>query len=1252
MSKLICGVLLGVVISGCASWKIHHNPQTNISLSGTEKARHSIYFFGGMTAGKEISPQLLELIQQKIAQSEDPTILFLGNNLGAKGLPDAGTISQKLTLGERLKWQSLQNNVFVLRGNHEWDKGGPRGMQQVQYINHIIRKELDLKETFLPENGCPGPAEIQLADDMVLLIIDTQWWLHQWEKPAIANGCEVSNPYEMANAIHDAILRHADKRIIVAGHHSLASSGKKSGHFSLKPHFFPLTLINDKAYIPLPGLGSLYIGYRKILGDIQDTHNPVYKNMIKVLSGIFRQHHNLIYLSAHEQSLEYHFQDRVHLINSGSIASGVPLHPNKAEYSSSNTGFGALDIYEDGTVALHFWSDRTGSESPLFSKILFKEDTKPHEQSTSNSDVPDYADSVVTAYATKAYIKANKRPGMLGNNYRKVWSTPIQGVPVFDIGKVKGGLTIDKKGGGMQTKSLRLRAKNDTEWVLRSIEKFPENAVPPELRGTFAERIIKEQISAAHPYAAFVVPPLADAAGVYHTNPSLVYLPDDPRLGIYRKEFGGGLYLFEERPDDERKDVASFGRPTDIISTEDVIDEIIENGNNSIDQEMVLRSRLFDIWIGDWDRHDDQWRWAQFEYDDGFDVYRPIPRDRDNVFFWSDGWLMDIGTRRWGLPKFQGFHHKIRDVAGFSFNARHFDRTFLTRPTLNDWIEIAGDLQSRLTDEVIENAIQKFPDAIYKLHGEIIISKLKQRRDDLKQYADTYYKFLARKVDVLGSEKNDLFEIRRLDDQKTIVKVYEIEEDTEDILFKYYERIFYTDETDEIRLYGFEDEDVFVIDGEVNRGIKIRIIGGEEEDKIIDHSRVSGIGKHTLVYDTKTNTILQQTGEVKDLRSDRDPLINQYNRKAFEYDLTAPLLFSGFNPDDGIFVGGGAFIRKHGFRKTPYQSQHLITGIIAPKSASFNIDYQGEFTELIGSWNGALNVGLYYPSYSNFFYGYGNETNLDKSRIESDNRYYAARYRQIIINPTIYKTSKNEHHTLTIGGQYRFTNVREGLNINDDQPEQTRFIVNYQERVDHDILSAKRHYLQGYLEYELDTRNNVFLPQNGFYFHLHGGYEIDLDNNDLEVDYTFWKGSAAFYATFGNTLKTTLAARGGGAVNNGGYEFYQANTLGGTSNLRGYRKQRFAGDKTAYQNTDLRVRLFKFWSVVLPGEAGIVLFNDFGRIWHDNDPSTTTGTSDFWHHSYGAGIYLAPLEKAALTLDYSRSNTDESAVFVRLGFLF
>jgi hypothetical protein len=76
---------------------------------------------------------------------------------------------------------------------------------------------------------------------------------------------------------------------------------------------------------------------------------------------------------------------------------------------------------------------------------------------------------------------------------------------------------------------------------------FPAEAIPEALRQTFAKEIVQDQISAANPYAPLAIPVLADATGVPHASPVMVFVPDDPALGQYQKDFANTLCLFEER---------------------------------------------------------------------------------------------------------------------------------------------------------------------------------------------------------------------------------------------------------------------------------------------------------------------------------------------------------------------------------------------------------------------------------------------------------------------------------------------------------------------------------------------------------------------------------------------------------------------------------------------------------------------------------------------------------------------------------
>ncbi len=67
------------------------------------------------------------------------------------------------------------------------------------------------------------------------------------------------------------------------------------------------------------------------------------------------------------------------------------------------------------------------------------------------------------------------------------------------------------------------------------------------------------------------------------------------------------VQLYEERPANETWQQADFfGNPDDIISSLKLINKMKKDGENFTDQAHTVRSRLFDVVIGDWDRHDDQ----------------------------------------------------------------------------------------------------------------------------------------------------------------------------------------------------------------------------------------------------------------------------------------------------------------------------------------------------------------------------------------------------------------------------------------------------------------------------------------------------------------------------------------------------------------------------------------------------------------------------------------------------------------------
>ena len=161
---------------------------------------------------------------------------------------------------------------------------------------------------------------------------------------------------------------------------------------------------------------------------------------------------------------------------------------------------------------------------------------------------------------------------LLGAHYRDLWTTPLQ-VDVVDLAHFGGGLTPLKRGGGRQTKSLRLQAADGHVYIFRSVDKDPTAAIPPELRATFVQRILEDQTSSTNPAGALVVGPLLGAAGVHHVEPRLMVMPDDPRLDSF-PAFKEMLGLLEERPTVDPDEEVGFAGAERIASTQKVWDHL------------------------------------------------------------------------------------------------------------------------------------------------------------------------------------------------------------------------------------------------------------------------------------------------------------------------------------------------------------------------------------------------------------------------------------------------------------------------------------------------------------------------------------------------------------------------------------------------------------------------------------------------------------------------------------------------------
>src|SRR5215813_12243911 len=125
------------------------------------------------------------------------------------------------------------------------------------------------------------------------------------------------------------------------------------------------------------------------------------------------------------------------------------------------------------------------------------------------------ANDSVTLVAGKQFGASRFKQFWWGKHWRDEWMQPVSFL-VFDLDTIAGGLTPLKKGGGHETKSLRLMGANGKEYVLRTMDKSLDALIPDEFKGSFLNDAVNDQISTAHPYGPIVVAALANSIGILH----------------------------------------------------------------------------------------------------------------------------------------------------------------------------------------------------------------------------------------------------------------------------------------------------------------------------------------------------------------------------------------------------------------------------------------------------------------------------------------------------------------------------------------------------------------------------------------------------------------------------------------------------------------------------------------------------------------------------------------------------------------
>jgi len=1192
----------------------------NTLLSGQEDPYRNIYLAGNISGLDVKSVYLNDFLNKIEHDNTQSTLLFLGDFSKGKKL--------KKSLLKRLKSIKKKKDVDIsfIPGDKEWNSLKPNGAHYVKKIEENLEDEL--KKVFSPNDGCPGPTAKNIDDKTVLITINTSWFLTDHEKQEGFNStCNLLFETEFWEELEDQIEDNKGKNIIIAGHHPVYSNGYYSGKGSRLIEWIPL-------------LGSMFYAYRNQDGSAKYLSNKKYQHFRMMMERTLNKFQGLIYVSGHEHSIELQNVNANLHINSGAANfTQKAATDDNTLFTQYEKGFTCISLYLDGRIkAKVFNTERKNKTNSYVDYVMLP----PCANEIANNKIlnhqfsnctDDASSKETTVISNTEYAASNKMataiPGIeykagsfaskwMGENYRKEWSTEVS-LPYLNLKTEKGGLTAFGKGGGKQTNSLKLINPKNEQFAFRSVNKNTGRDPYDPFRNTIVTSYTQELISNQLPFGDILVSKLLDHTDILHMKPRAFIMPDDPSLGKFQKDFAHVLGTLEERPKGKKRNRPGFADADIIVSSNQMYRYLLKDNSNYFDGLAFAKSILFDAWICDWDKHGDNWKWAGYKEGKHY-RFVPIPKDRDHVFAIYEGIIP--GLAKHIIPFYAHFSENLDNTKSITYQGRHMVNFVGSKLTQEDWLKAADYLMNIFDVEKIDEAIAAMPQEMRHISSERIKTHLLSRLDQLDDAAREIFKLYNKTGVIVGTNEKELFTATRNADASVNIRVEKPK--SKKLIF---EKTFVPEITKEIHLYGLGKDDEFIIQGECDETINLRIIGGAGEDRVTDLAKVKSKGLPTKVYDKYSNDKIQANSRVKIKKEYQDP---EYKIFKYEYNSFIPLLVPSYTTDFGFFFLGTYDFKNHGFNKPDYQHHLLGNFSWVPKLDNFKAKGKYFYRQFWGNRNLLARYTLAYNDMGfDDFFGISNNTvvhsNLNKSGFyDFNNTNYSL---SLGMNNNIFNKSDFEFGF----GLQHYTTKRTGSSESIFDFEPYRSIYGFGKNWNAFI----------HLDLDMDFLDNSAFPTKGARLEATNTiYKILNEDNGF---HGIAEASLIEYYSIEVLRKTTLAIKIGGSYNYGKTPFYHLSSLGNNNNLRTYSSNTFLGKGSVYTNFQLRQSIGTVRNRIIPFNYGLIFFYDTGRVFNNENLNFND-----WNYGYGTGAYISIL-KGMYNLHFNIGKNQYDVRFLRVG---
>jgi hypothetical protein len=309
-----------------------------------------LYLVGDAGEGDSTGATLRDL-HYKLLKDTNSAVIFLGDNCYLKtflsslfdmevGGFNNGKTARRRMMGQINILRGYKGSAYFIPGNHDWwnlisVKKGKRLLKKEQvFVEDTLRTFTLLKNhnagTFLPSDGSPGPISLDFNGGKTRIIfIDSYRLIIEEGRKRKSAAAVLDTFYNSLKAqLKDATGKH--EKIIVVAHHPVHAKGKHSG-----PLIFWERIIRR-------------------FGDNNPNYPPYNRMAVRLDSLLKEQHHpDIYYVSGHEHSLEYLYNDSLHY-----IISGAGSKVDKVNSESCENGFECLKFNEEGFFEIDFYGHK------------------------------------------------------------------------------------------------------------------------------------------------------------------------------------------------------------------------------------------------------------------------------------------------------------------------------------------------------------------------------------------------------------------------------------------------------------------------------------------------------------------------------------------------------------------------------------------------------------------------------------------------------------------------------------------------------------------------------------------------------------------------------------------------------------------------------------------------------------------------------------------------------------------------------